>query len=210
MILMLDVKRIPLGSNLANCYLVHDGKEALIIDPGAEAEKIKRSISNLELEPIAILLTHCHFDHIGALDIIREEYNLSVYQSAEEKDWPSDPDKNLSSLMDQPFSVREADYFFNPDEKFKIANFEFKVLATPGHSPGGLSFVFDEDDFVLSGDALFAGSVGRTDLPGSETNKLLLSIKKQLFSLPGHYKVYSGHGFPTTIQEEIEYNPFFQ
>lgn len=207
---MLDVKRIPLGSNLANCYLVHDGKKALIIDPGAEAEKIKTAISKLKVEPIAILLTHCHFDHIGALDTIRDNYNLSVYQSPEEKDWLGNPDKNLSSLMDQPFTVREADYFFNPDENFKIGNFEFKVLATPGHSPGGLSFVFDKDGFVLSGDALFAGSIGRTDLPGSEPNKLLAAIKTQLFTLPGNYKVYSGHGFPTTIQEEINYNPFFQ
>lgn len=201
---------MPLGQGLANCYFIHNGKDTLIVDPGAEAKKIKETLTNLALKPLAILLTHSHYDHIGAVDEIRDAYNLPVYLSPEEKAWPMDPSKNLSSLLGKPVTAREADIYFQPDEQLEIGDFRFKVLATPGHSPGGVSFVFDEEEFVLSGDALFAGSVGRTDLPGSEGDKLLPAIRKQLFTLPEHYKVYSGHGLQTTIEDEIKINPFFQ
>lgn len=207
---MLTIKRLPLGSLNANCYLIYDEEELLIVDPGAEAEKIKRTISKLKVRPQAVLLTHAHYDHIGALDEIRESYHLPVYLSAEEKNWLADPSKNLSSLFNEAITAREADYFFHPDEKLTIGNFSFKVLANPGHSPGGVSFVFDEDEFVLSGDALFAGGVGRTDLPGSEAEKLLPAIREKIFRLPEHYTLYPGHGPESTIEKEIKTNPFFQ
>lgn len=207
---MLKVKRIPVGSGLANCYLIHDGKKSLVVDPGAEAEKIKKKIEKLAIEPIAILLTHTHYDHIGALDEISEAYDLPVYVAPEEKDWLLDPKKNLSSLLGQPITAKEADHFFDPDETLEIGDFAFKVVATPGHSPGGVSFIFPEEEFVISGDALFAGGVGRTDLPGSDPEKLVPAIREQLFTLPGNYQVYSGHGLKTTIEEEISSNPFFQ
>lgn len=206
---MLKVKRIPVGSGAANCYIIHDKKDALIIDPGAEAEKIEKAILDLNVNPIAILLTHTHYDHIGAIDEIRDNYDLPVYVSAEEKDWLADPSKNLSGLLGNPIIVEEANQLFNPDETLTIGSFRFQVLATPGHSPGGVSFVFAEGKFVISGDALFAGGVGRTDLAGSEPSELLVGIREQLFTLPEDYTVYSGHGLKSTIGKEINTNPFF-
>lgn len=206
---MLNVKRMPLGPIATNCYLIDDGTKALIVDPGAEPEKIKQVISDLDVQPIAILLTHTHYDHIGAVEQIRQAYEIPLYVAPEENNWLPDPTKNLSVVSDQPISVNKADHLFETDAMLTIGPFNFKVLPTPGHSPGGVSFVFADDQFVLSGDALFAGGVGRTDLPGSEPEKLLPAIREQLFTLPGDYTVYSGHGLKTTIENEINTNPFF-
>lgn len=207
---MLTIQRIPVGMGQANCYIIANEKEALIIDPGAEAGTIKKAIDHLDVTPVAILLTHTHYDHIGAVDETREMFDVPVYVAPEEDAWLSDPSKNLSQMIGTPFSVEPADHLFNPDETLEIGSFTFKVLATPGHSPGGVSFVFDEDQIVISGDALFAGGIGRSDLPGSNGQQLLNGIREKLFTLPGDYKVYSGHGLETTIQNEIDTNPFFK
>lgn len=207
---MLNVQRIPVGMGQANCYIISNEKEALIIDPGADAGRIQKAITKLAVQPIAILLTHTHYDHIGAVDEIRKAYEIPVYVAPEENDWLPDPSKNLSQMVGMPVSAGKADHLFSPDETLEIGDFTFKVLATPGHSPGGVSFVFDESEFIISGDALFAGGVGRTDLPGSEPAKLLVGIREQLFTLPGNYTVYSGHGAESTIQKEINTNPFFR
>lgn len=193
----------------ANCYIIHNEKEALIVDPGAEAKKIKNKLSDLKVQPLAILLTHTHYDHIGAVDEIRNEYDLPVYVSPEENDWLADPSKNLSAMLGSPIRVNKANHLFNPDEHLTIGDFSFRVIATPGHSPGGLSFVFDDERFVISGDALFAGGVGRSDFPGSDGDQLLRGIREKLFTLPDDYTVYSGHGPKTTIKEEKTNNPFF-
>lgn len=206
---MLTVQRIPVGMGQANCYIISNEKEALIIDPGAEAGTIQKGIDRLAVTPVAILLTHTHYDHIGAVDETRKFFGIPVYVAPEEDSWLGDPSKNLSQMIGMPFTVDAADHLFNPDETLEIGDFTFKVLATPGHSPGGVSFVFDEDKFVISGDALFAGGIGRSDFPGSNGRQLLNGIREQLFTLPGDYRVYSGHGPETTIQHEIDTNPFF-
>lgn len=207
---MLTIQTIPVGPGQANCYIIDNDKEALIIDPGAEGHKITAVIDERQVTPVAILLTHTHFDHIGALDEIRDLYNIPVYVSPEEQDWLDKPFKNLSGYQGNFVTARKADKLFQPDETLQISDFTFKVLATPGHSPGGVSFIFDEEQFAITGDALFGGSIGRTDLPGSEPNQLLISITEKLFTLPKYYTIYPGHGGSSTIDREIKTNPFFQ
>lgn len=207
---MIQVRQIVTGTIEENCYIVYKDTIALIIDPGDETSKIKNEIEELGVRPIAILLTHAHFDHIGSLEDIRVDYDVPVYISPKEKDWLGDPVKNLS--FSNPFSVtaNPAEEFFTPNEKLSINGFPFEVVPTPGHSPGGVSFIFHDDRFVISGDALFKGSVGRTDLPGSQPEILLDGIREHLFSLPDDYAVYPGHGRDTTIGYEKHTNPYFK
>lgn len=204
----MNIQQIPTGPIQENCYLVWNEKELLIIDPGAEPEKIKYAVIKTNAIPTAILLTHTHYDHIGAVDNLREHYKVPVYVSPLEKDWLQNPVLNLSSRHPElgGLIVKPAEYEFLNNE-YTIGSFSFKVLKTPGHSIGSVSFLFP--NFVISGDALFKGSIGRTDLHTGSLPQLLESIETQLFTLPDTYKVYPGHGNATTIGEEKSSNPFF-
>lgn len=206
---MLEIRTIPVGVGQANCYILSNGKEALIVDPGADENIIQATIEEMDITPVAILLTHTHYDHIGALNRIYEVYQVPIYVHPNEADWLQDPSKNLSSLQGNPIAAREADHFFQPEETIDIVDFTFTVRFTPGHSPGGVSFIFEEDELVITGDALFAGSIGRTDLPGSEPEALMSSIREQLFTLPDYYTIYPGHGGQSTLGREKQTNPFF-
>lgn len=206
---MLKITQIPVGMAQSNCYILSNGKNALIIDPGQQASVITHHIEQLNVTPVAILLTHTHYDHIGALESIRTEYEIPVYVSAAEQAWLTNPNLNLSALTGEPIHCREAEFVFEGSEDVTIEDFTFKVVPTPGHSPGGVSFIFAEDALVITGDALFTGSVGRTDLPGSEPKKLFDSIRAELFTLPEDYTIYPGHGGASTIGTEIQTNPFF-
>lgn len=207
---MLQIERLPVGMAQANCYIVHNQTEALIIDPGAQGNQIIQTITDLGVEPVAVLLTHTHYDHIGAVEQIRAEYSIPVYVSVKEQDWLQDPSKNLSGLLGENLIIEEAEHVFQSDESISISDFQFTVVSTPGHSPGGVSFVFEEDEFVITGDALFAGSIGRTDLPGSQPEQLFKGIREKLFILPDQYTAYPGHGPQTNIGHEKKTNPFFQ
>ncbi len=206
---MLNVKTLIVSVLDSNCHLVYNDEEALIVDPGAEAERIKAAIEELDVRPVAILLTHTHFDHIGAVDEIREEYKIPVYVSSEEEDWLQNPTMNLSRMQGEDLIVRAAEHIFQPEEVIEIGDFSFKVVATPGHSPGSVSFIFADGEFVVTGDALFAGGVGRTVFPGSEPEKLVPNVREKLFTLPDHYTIYPGHRETSTIGKEIKTNPFF-
>ncbi len=206
---MIQVKQVVTGMIEENCYILYSENQALIIDPGDETSKIKDQIEELGVRPIAILLTHTHYDHISSLEDIRVDYDVPVYVSPKEQDWLGDPSANLS--VNKPYEViaKPADHLFSSLETLKIGPFTFDVVPTPGHSPGGVSFIFHEDQFVISGDALFKESIGRTDLPGSEPKRLLDGIRKHLFTLPANYAVYPGHGRDTSIGHEKAANPYF-
>lgn len=204
-------KQVPLGPLQTNCYLIYnDSKSCLIVDPGDNPKKLSSVIEQLELKPAAILLTHAHFDHIGAVDSIRDKYALKVYMHEKEKEWLTDPALNGSKhfMLSNMITAREADHFFPGEGDVTIGEFNFSVFETPGHSPGSVSFYFPEHHFVAAGDALFQGSIGRTDLPGGNHNQLIRSIHEQLMVLPEETEVLPGHGATTTIGYEMDSNPF--
>lgn len=207
---MIQVKQIETGVLQENCYIVYKDSDALIIDPGDETSKIKNELETLSVTPLAILLTHTHYDHIGALEDLRVDYDIPVYVSPEEQEWLGDPQLNLSIYGTHVIRANPADFAFESPETVTIGRFSFKVVQTPGHSPGGVSFIFEEGNCVFSGDALFKGSVGRTDLPGSEPEKLIPGVEEQLLTLPEDYTVYPGHMKSTTVGYEKRTNPYFR
>ncbi|MGQ4225419.1 MBL fold metallo-hydrolase [Enterococcus mundtii] len=206
----MHVLQLKTGTIEENCYLVYNDEALLIIDPGADAEMIQEQIKKTQQQPVAILLTHTHYDHIGAVEALRNTYDIPVYVSPLEQEWLGDPILNLSGLgrhddMDN-IIVSPAEYEFEM-KQYRLGNMSFEVVPTPGHSAGSVSFIFD--DFLISGDALFKGSIGRTDLYTGNLEQLLYSITTQLFVLPNEFVVYPGHGEPTTIEHEKKTNPFF-
>ncbi|WP_160721671.1 MBL fold metallo-hydrolase [Bacillus sp. USDA818B3_A] len=204
-------QQIPLGPLQTNCYLVENpDKTCLIIDPGEEGNKLINLMTQRKLKPLAMLLTHAHFDHIGAVDMVRETYNIPVYLHKQEEKWLSDPRLNGSQLFMQmePITAKPAEHIIRNEEEMKIGDFSFRIFHTPGHSPGSISYYFAKNEVVISGDALFQGSIGRTDLPGGNSAQLLKSIHDKLLCLPEETYVLPGHGPVTTIGEEMDSNPF--
>lgn len=209
---MIEIKQLVTGPVEANCYLVYNDKNMLIVDPGEDAEEIKALIKEIGRTPVAILLTHTHYDHIGALEDIRQTYQIPVYVHPLEQAWLTDPNLNLSGrhVGQIPTIICEPAENEFEMKNYTIGDMTFEVRHTPGHSHGGVSFVFPEGNFVITGDALFAGSVGRTDLPTGNSQVLLDGIRKELFTLPDDYTIYPGHRGPSTIGFEKQHNPFFQ
>ncbi|MET1014469.1 MAG: MBL fold metallo-hydrolase [Paenisporosarcina sp.] len=208
---MLNIRTYPLGPLQTNCYVVSNkNRECLIFDPGEEGLKLIKEIKKLQLKPLAIVLTHAHFDHIGAVDIVRDEFNLPVFIHRAEKDWLTNPIKNGSSRFnDLPNIVgRPADILLDEESMLEIGSFSFQVIHTPGHSPGSLTFWFSHEEFAIVGDTLFQGSIGRTDLPNGNVTELMKSIHQKLLTLPEQTICYPGHGQPTTPVEEMNNNPF--
>ena len=169
---MLKVNTYPLGPIQTNCYIISDESgNCLIMDPGEESGRIINKVKSKELTPVAILLTHAHFDHIGAVDSIRDRYNIPVYIHEEEQDWLSDPRLNGSAKYPglPDIRTRKADKLISDEGMMTVGPFEFEVRHTPGHSPGSVSYIFGPSRFAIVGDTLFQQGVGRTDLPGGNT-----------------------------------------
>ncbi|WP_010194610.1 MBL fold metallo-hydrolase [Bacillus sp. m3-13] len=203
-------KQLPLGPLQTNAYLlINERKECLIFDPGSEGEAFNSYLEENALKPLAILLTHAHFDHIGAVDAVRKHWDVPVYVHKKEKSWLGDPSLNGSQFFQLgPITANPADHLIISEEKLVISNFELEILFTPGHSPGSVSFYHEPSKVVFAGDALFAGSIGRTDLPGGNHEQLIQSIHNKLLILPEETTVLSGHGMTTTIEREMDSNPF--
>lgn len=208
---MLEINCLRVGPIQENTYVVSDELgQALIFDPGAEAEKIIAWIEENKWQPLAILLTHCHYDHIGALDQLRDHFKIHAYVHEIEQTFLSNPDLNLSVFTPSPFTQRAAENVWSAEEDQKIASFTFKVIHTPGHSPGHVIYHFDEDQFIISGDLVFQGSIGRTDLPKADPNQLMKSIDQAIKPLDPAYQLFPGHGNKTSIGDELANNPFLQ
>lgn len=196
-----------------NTYILSDNnRQALIIDPGcsneAENDQLNRYIIDEKLEPVAILLTHAHIDHIMGNAFVKETFNLPIYLHPLEFGILSAAPKYASYLGVTVRMSPPADFPIEPNTPFSMGGFEFDIRFTPGHSPGSVCFILHEHRVVIGGDVLFDGSIGRTDLPGGDYNTLEKSILSELYSLPDDYIVYPGHGSHTTIGKEKLTNPF--
>ncbi|MCB8818014.1 MBL fold metallo-hydrolase [Desulfosporosinus shakirovi] len=204
---MIEAK--AMGAMGANCYLFYcaETKKAVVIDPGADGKRIYRWVMEKGLKVDYILITHGHVDHIGAVDELRELLgDVLVGIHADDAGMLTDDRKNLSSYVGSRLVLKKADILLQDGQELMIGKERIKVIATPGHSPGGVCFLCSEG--LFSGDTLFAGSIGRTDFPGGSMNQLLEGVKKKLLILPEDTRVFPGHGEETSIGEEKRDNPF--
>lgn len=210
---MLNIRKYALGPVQTNCYVIANKlQECLIVDPGEEGAKLIKNIKQAKLKPLAILLTHAHFDHIGAVDEVREAFDIPVYMHKKEQQWLSNPNLNGSAKYAQlpNYKIAPANQFLTPSKAFQIGSFTFDIAHTPGHSPGSISFLFLEDRIAFVGDTLFKGSIGRTDLIEGNERLLLNSIKETFLGLPNDTIIYPGHDEATTVEDEKRMNPFLQ
>lgn len=208
---MLKMSIYPVGPIQTNCYMIEDeSKNCLIIDPGEEGSKLIQKVNENGLKPVAILLTHGHFDHLGAVDPVRDAFNIPVYIHEIEKDTLTDPVQNGSVRYPGLPQVknRDADHLITEEGMMEVGPFRFDVRHTPGHSPGSVSFVFEDEGFAIVGDTLFSGGIGRTDLPGGDTDTLIKAIQEKLLTLNSEILICPGHGNSTTPQHAMDTNPF--
>ncbi|MBR3227783.1 MAG: MBL fold metallo-hydrolase [Erysipelotrichaceae bacterium] len=198
----MEITKMCLGMFATNTYLLREGDDVILIDPASKAEKLIGMLEGKRL--LAVLLTHGHFDHIKAVDGLYEEYGIPVYISAKDEELCRDKTQNLSFGL--PYSPTVTCPVVHLREgKMKIGPFDFEVIFTPGHTPGSVCFLFE--DCLFSGDTLFKGSIGRTDLKGGNMNEMRSSLRI-LKELDPELTVCPGHDEITTMGEELENNPF--
>ena len=199
---------LVVGALQINCYLFGCAKtrHAAIIDPGGDADLIVEKVTERDGTVGMILLTHGHFDHLGAVADIKEKYKCPIMIHVSEQDALINPMVNLSALAGENIVCPPADQFLDDGEKIMVGLLPLEVIYTPGHSRGSLCFRYD--DILFSGDALFNSGIGRTDLPGGDFRQLERSIQSKIYSLPDSTIVYPGHGEPTTVGAEKKLNPY--
>ncbi len=212
---MLNVVFFTFNAFDENTYLiVNDKKQCWIVDPGMyhpeEVQEMVDYINSKQLQPQAIINTHAHLDHIFGVQAMMDKYNIGFGLHEKEK---SVLQMGAASAVMFGFDFKEAPvptFFIKEGEPLKLGDDTLDVWFTPGHSPGSISFYYAPGNWVISGDVLFSGSVGRTDLPGGSFETLVNSIRTHLFTLPGNTQVLSGHGPATHIDQEKKYNPFLK
>jgi hydroxyacylglutathione hydrolase len=206
----MDVRMFTVGMVQENCFVLRrDGSDrALIVDPGEEAPRILTVVEELGLTVEAILVTHCHFDHVGALAPVAKATGAPVYVSEIERPVLADIMSYVPFPGFGPYESYEADHTLKGGERLELAGLGIDVLFTPGHSPGHLTYSIPDERLIFSGDVLFRGSVGRVDLPGGDWETLLGSIGTLVESLPEDTTVYPGHMGITSLGAERRTNPF--
>ena len=204
------ISTVVVSEFMTNCFIVADDSthEAIVIDPGGEGHRIMQEIEKMDVHVKAVINTHAHVDHIGALKEIKNAYNPEIMLHNLEL-----PILHTASKMGRLFGVSieqppEPDRFLCDGDQICCGDITLTVIETPGHSPGGISLVSSDGKYCFAGDTLFAGSIGRTDLPGGDYNTLIQSIKTRLIPLGDDVRVLPGHGPATTIGTERRYNPF--
>ena len=195
----LELQKCILGPVYTNCYFLKNKEtgELIIIDPADCPEKIELKVSQMNGKPVAILLTHGHFDHIMAAQAVKEKYNIPIYACRQEEEMLREPDCSIAP-----------DVFLEDLEVVKIAGFSVQMIHTPGHTKGSCCYYLKDEAVLFSGDTVFYGSVGRTDFPGGSTAQIVQSLHKLVDSLPEETEVFPGHDVSTSIGYEKRYNPF--
>jgi len=199
-------RRFVIGELATNCYLVWSGNEAGVIDPGGPVEAVVQAIETAGLKPRWIINTHGHADHIGGNERLSRKYSVPILIHPADRPLLSSAAANLSLLMGVAITSPDANGTLADGGLVKLGDESLTVLATPGHTPGGISLY--TDGLLFAGDTLFYESIGRTDFPGGDHNRLIASIKEKLLTLPPQTIVLPGHGEETTIGRELEANPF--
>ena|SRR5437868_7683838 len=205
------IEAFVLGPFATNCYLVRTPTAlgCWIVDPGMDPGAVIRRVREQGLKPQAILLTHAHIDHIAGVDsVLRAFPGIPVYVHEAERAWLSDPLLNLSALSGMQITCHGPDRVFADNQTVALEGMKWTVLHTPGHSPGGITLYHADSKTAIVGDALFAGSIGRTDFPGSDFNTLERAIRTRLYTLPDATTIYPGHGPTSTIGAEKRSNPY--
>jgi hydroxyacylglutathione hydrolase len=195
-----------------NCYIVSDEGSGVgaLVDPGDEAARIAMAVEETSLDIGSIIVTHAHIDHVGAVVALVDEYSCPVLMHAEAEPMLEQLPTQAMMMGLRFGKIPTVDRHIGEGETLEMGDLRLRPLYTPGHAPGHLAFYIEDEGLVLSGDALFAGSVGRVDLPGGSMEVLMRSIEEGLMTLPDETRVYPGHGPQTEIGSERATNPFLQ
>lgn len=204
----MEVYAYPAGIYQANCYIVNAGLgEGFVVDPGGDCDGILKIIKDKKISVKFIILTHGHFDHIGAVKCLKERLHIPVYMNKKDAYMVNSKNSGVP-FFKEGIEQFEIDGFLSDNDKLKVGEKEITIYETPGHTPGGISIFVG--NAVFTGDTLFCGSVGRSDFAGGSYEAIMRSIKEKIMILPDYTIVYPGHGPSTTIGEQKESNPFLQ
>lgn len=205
----MKVGQCRVGMVRTNCYglLNTETNEMILVDPGDSPDAIASMAEQMGGRPVAIFLTHGHYDHILAVELVKEKYQIPVYACRKEEELLKDPQLNLTAMIHRPMSIRP-DEMVEDLEEFTVAGFQIQAIHTPGHTQGSVCYHFPEEKLLVSGDTLFCGSVGRTDLPTGSGAQIVESLHRLLEMLSEDTDVLPGHESATTIGYEKRYNPF--
>lgn len=203
-----ELDKLVLGSVATNVWFLKNKEtgELLIVDPADEQERILQKVRQMEGKPVGILLTHGHFDHILAAEFLRKHLGAEIYAMTQEQALLEDPDKNLSGMWTRRPVCLKADHFLSDNQELSLAGFTIRVLHTPGHTAGSCCYYLEDEQILISGDTLFLGDVGRTDMPTASGADMRRSISRLLSELPDGTHVYPGHDEETTIGYEKIHN----
>jgi glyoxylase-like metal-dependent hydrolase (beta-lactamase superfamily II) len=210
---VLRIVTLEVGDFQACCYVVCDesARQAAVIDPGADPDRIVAAVERLGAQPVLILDTHAHIDHIGANNDLKARFpDATLCIHALDAPTLTRPSRNLSLFFGSGYKSVGADRLIEDGDEVAVGLSVFRVLHTPGHTPGGISLYCAEQGVCFTGDVLFAEGIGRSDLPGGDGDVLLESIRSKLLVLPDETKLYPGHGPATTVAHERAHNPFLR